>query len=117
MSRLAFVASVIALFCGSHPALAGDPAFTQFIASLWPEAQAAGVSRATFDAETRGREPDYKLPDLLPPGPPPTATPAQAQSAQVPAAHADDASIARLAAERPQLTQTPRAALNAIASR
>ena len=45
------------------PARAADAAFTQFIASLWPEAQAAGVSRATFDTETRGLEPDYKLPD------------------------------------------------------
>src|SRR5882757_899346 len=47
------------------PARAADAAFTEFIASLWPEAQAAGVSRATFDAETRGLEPDYKLPDLI----------------------------------------------------
>ncbi len=31
-------------------ACAADAGFTQFIASLWPEAQAAGVSRATFDA-------------------------------------------------------------------
>jgi membrane-bound lytic murein transglycosylase B len=40
------------------PAHAADAAFTQFIASLWPEAQAAGVSRATFDRETKGLEPD-----------------------------------------------------------
>ena len=40
------------------PAHAADAAFTQFIASLWPEAQAAGVSRETFDSETRGLEPD-----------------------------------------------------------
>ena len=33
-----------------RPVHAADAAFTQFIASLWPEAQAAGVSRATFDA-------------------------------------------------------------------
>jgi membrane-bound lytic murein transglycosylase B len=31
------------------PARAADAAFTQFIASVWPEAQAAGVSRETFD--------------------------------------------------------------------
>ena len=37
-----------------RPVHAADAAFTQFIASLWREAQAAGVSRATFDAETRG---------------------------------------------------------------
>src|ERR1700681_2697813 len=43
------------------PALAApDAGFTQFIASLWPEAQAQGVSRATFDVETRGLEPDFK---------------------------------------------------------
>ena len=52
-----------------HPVRAADAGFAQSIASLWPEAQAAGVSRATFDAETRGLEPDYKLPDLMLPGP------------------------------------------------
>src|SRR3981189_845929 len=57
------------------PVRAADAAFTQFIASLWPEAQAAGVSRATFDAETRGLEPDYKLPDLILPGRPATGAP------------------------------------------
>ena len=61
--------AIIALLMGfCSPARAADAAFTQFIASLWPEAQAAGVSRATFDAETRGLEPDYKLPDLILPG-------------------------------------------------
>jgi membrane-bound lytic murein transglycosylase B len=58
---------------------APDPAFTQFVASLWPEAQAAGVSRATFDAETKGLEPDYKLPDLILPGRPATGAPSQAE--------------------------------------
>ena len=38
------------------------PHFTHFIASLWPDAQKAGVSRATFDAATRGLEPDYNCP-------------------------------------------------------
>jgi membrane-bound lytic murein transglycosylase B len=37
---------------------APDPAFTQFVVSLWPEAQAQGVSRATFDRETASLEPD-----------------------------------------------------------
>ena len=117
MSRLAFVASVIALFCGSHPALAGDPAFTQFIASLWPEAQAAGVSRATFDAETKGLEPDYKLPDLILPGRPATGAPSQAEFVQVPADYIKEAAIARLAAEGQRLMQKYRDALNAIEAR
>ncbi len=75
----------------AHPARAADAAFTQFIASLWPEAQAAGVSRATFDAETKGLEPDYKLPDLLLPGRPATGAPSQAEFVQVPADYVKEA--------------------------
>src|SRR2546423_5092407 len=114
MSRLAFVASVIAVFSGSSPACAADPAFTQFIASLWPEAQAAGVSRETFDRETRGLEPDYKLPDLILPGRPATGAPSQAEFVQVPADYVKEASIARLAGEGAKLMQKHRAALDQI---
>src|SRR4051794_14488604 len=52
---------VVLLFTlGSIPnyARAADAAFTQFTASLWPDAQKEGVSRATFERETRGLEPD-----------------------------------------------------------
>ena len=41
--RRALIAAVITMICGLSPARAADAAFTQFIASLWPEAQAAGV--------------------------------------------------------------------------
>jgi lytic murein transglycosylase len=101
----------------ASPARAADAAFNQFIASLWPEAQAAGVSRATFDRETRGLEPDYKLPDLILPGRPATGAPAQAEFVQVPADYIKDASIARLAAEGQRLMQKYRADLNAIENR
>ena len=100
-----------------RPALSADAGFTQFIASLWPEAQAAGVSRATFDAETRGLEPDYKLPDLILPGRPATGAPSQAEFVQVPADYVKEASIARLAAEGQKLMQKHRAALGQIESR
>jgi lytic murein transglycosylase len=99
------------------PARAADAGFTQFIASLWPEAQAAGVSRATFDAETRSLEPDYKLPDLILPGRPPTGAPSQAEFVQVPADYLKEASIARLAGEGQRLMQKHRAALAEIESR
>ena len=99
------------------PARAADAAFTQFIASLWPEAQAAGVSRATFDTETRGLEPDYKLPDLILPGRPPTGAPSQAEFVQVPADYIKEASIARLAGEGQKLMAKYRPALNQIESR
>lgn len=70
----------LALLVLAAPAPArADAAFTQFIASLWPEAQAAGVSRETFERETRGLEPDYKLPDLALPGRPATGAGKQAE--------------------------------------
>jgi lytic murein transglycosylase len=100
-----------------RPAHAADAAFAQFIASLWPEARAAGVSRATFDRETRGLEPDYKLPDLLLPGRPATGAPSQAEFVQVPADYVKEASIARLAAEGRKLMQKHRAALGEIEKR
>src|SRR3954471_16298372 len=111
MKRLAFTVAVIAVLCGSSSARAADAAFTQFIASLWPEAQAAGVPRETFDTQTRGLEPDYKLPDLMLPGRPATGAPSQAEFVQVPADYLNEASIARLAEEGRRLMQKHRAAL------
>jgi lytic murein transglycosylase len=116
MSRLAFLITVIAVLCGSS-AHAADSGFTQFIASLRPDAQAAGVSRATFDGETRGLEPDYKLPDLILPGRPATGAPSQAEFVQVPADYLKEASIARLAEEGQRLLAKYRPALSEIEAR
>jgi lytic murein transglycosylase len=101
----------------SGPARAADAGFTQFVASLWPDAQAAGVSRATFEAETKGLEPDYTLPDLILPGRPATGAPAQAEFVQVPADYIKEASIARLAEEGQRLMQKYRSALDTIEKR
>jgi lytic murein transglycosylase len=117
MRRVALIVATIASLCGSSPARAADIAFTQFIASLWPEAEAAGVSRATFDRETRGLEPDYKLPDLILPGRPATGAPAQAEFVQVPADYIKEAAIARLAEHGQKLLQQYRPSLDAIESR
>ena len=116
--RLVLVAAILfALGSLSYPALAADAGFTQFIASLWPEAEAAGVSRATFDAETRGLEPDYKLPDLILPGRPATGAPSQAEFVQVPADYIKEASIGRLAEPGQKLMQQYRSSLDTIESR
>src|SRR5215470_9009360 len=117
MRRTAFIVAVIATLCGPSSARAADAAFTQFIASLWPEAQAQGVPRATFEAETRGLEPDYKLPDLILPGRPATGAPSQAEFVQVPADYIREAAIARLAGEGQKLMQKYREALAAIEAR
>ena len=108
---------LVAMMACVPPARAADAGFTQFIASLWPEAQAAGVSRATFDAETRGLEPDYKLPDLILPGRPATGAPSQAEFVQVPSDYIKEAAIARLAEEGRRLMQKYRAALSGIEAR
>jgi lytic murein transglycosylase len=101
----------------ASPACAADAAFTQFIASLWGDAQVAGVSRATFDRETQNLEPDYKLPDLILPGRPATGAPAQAEFVQVPADYIKEPAIARLAADGQKLMQQYRAALTKIEER
>jgi lytic murein transglycosylase len=112
----AFV-SLIATLLLPAPVHAADAAFAKFIASLWPDAQAADVSRATFDRETADLEPDYKLPDLILPGRPATGAPAQAEFVQVPADYIKEASIARLAEHGQKLMQQYRPALNEIEKR
>ena len=107
-------AFLVVLLSHAH---AADAGFTQFIASVWPEAQAAGVSRATFDAQTSALEPDYKLPDLMLPGRPATGAPSQAEFVQVPADYLKEGSIARLAAEGRRLLDKYRPALTKIESR
>jgi lytic murein transglycosylase len=110
-SGCAIVALTIALL--SHPVCAAEPAFTRFVASLWPEAERAGVSRTTFDTATRGLEPDYTLPDLELPGRKPSTAP-QAEFVQVPADYLKEASIARLAGTGREIRQQHRATLDSI---
>jgi lytic murein transglycosylase len=119
LNRVLRVISTAVILAGVMPARAAAPdaGFTAFIASLWPEAQAEGVLRATFDAETRGLEPDYKLPDLILPGRPATGAPSQAEFVQVPADYVKEASIARLAEEGQRLMAKYRASLAGIEAR
>jgi len=67
-TRFAAVLCVaVAALATTVPPAAAD-AWSDFVAGLWPEAEAQGVSRATFDAAFRGLTPDYSLPDLIVPG-------------------------------------------------
>ncbi|HVT54435.1 MAG TPA: lytic murein transglycosylase [Xanthobacteraceae bacterium] len=88
-----------------------DAAFDHFIQSLWPDAQRLGVSRATFDAATRGLTPDLSLPDLDIPGKKP---PEQPEFVQSPAVYVSERQIDRLAAHARQLSTQYDAALSAI---
>ena len=112
------VALVLVLLPGfAVPAGAADAGFARFVASMWPEVEAAGVSRATFERETRGLEPDFKLPDLALPGRPATGAPAQPEFVRVPADYVKEATIARLADQGRRLMREHRAALDRIEAR
>jgi len=43
--------------------------FEGWLQGLWPEAEAAGVSRKTFDTQLKGLKLDWSLPQLVPPDP------------------------------------------------
>ncbi len=109
---IAAFACGLALVTTCSLARAADAAFQKWLAELWPEAQSIGVSRATFEAATRGLEPDLSLPDLDIPG---RAKPSeQAEFIRSPAEYVSEATIARLAAQGKQLADQHRVTLAAI---
>ena len=46
-----------------------DKAFTAWLQALWPDAEAAGISRKTFDANIKGLKLNWTLPHLVLPDP------------------------------------------------
>jgi lytic murein transglycosylase len=97
-----------------HSAGAADAAFQTWLQSMWPQAEQHGVSRATFDAATRGLEPDLTLPDLLLPGRPEKPPGEQAEFVQTPQDYIKESTIDRLAAHGRKLYDQYRPALGAI---
>jgi lytic murein transglycosylase len=91
--------------------------FQQFIQSLWPEAQAVGVSRTTFDEATRGLKPDLKLPDLVIPGKPKAIPRGQPEFERTPAQYLSETSLARLSEQGRRLAAEHRTTLSAIEQR
>src|ERR1700722_19952398 len=96
VQKYLLVALALALL--SAPAYA-DPAFQTWLQSLWPQAQALGVSRATFDGATRGLEPDLTLPDLVLPGRAEKPAAGQPEFVQTPADYLKEPAIDRLAVQ------------------
>ena len=103
--------SLTALLGAASSASAADAAFQAWLRSLWPEAEQLGVSRATFDAATRGLEPDLSLPDLVIPGRPEAPPRGQAEFVQTPADYLREATLASLAAQGRKLLDQHRATL------
>jgi lytic murein transglycosylase len=96
LARLACPVIVICLIAIGGAAHAADTAFADWLASLWPDAQKLGVSRATFDNAVRGLEPDLSLPDLVIPGRV-QKQPGQPEFVQTPADYLKESSFTRLA--------------------
>src|SRR5438552_17264994 len=93
---------------------AADPLFQRWLQGLWPQAQALGVSRRTFDAATQAVEPDLTLPDLDLPGREGAPPRGQAEFVQTPADYIKETSIASLAERGKKLAAEHRRALQAI---
>jgi lytic murein transglycosylase len=109
-----FSAAVLAGLVFPHGVSAADEAFAAWLQSLWPQAQQLGVSRATFDAATRGLEPDLSLPELAIPGRPQQTAPGQPEFVETPADYLKETTFDRLAAQGRKLFDQYRAPLTAI---
>jgi lytic murein transglycosylase len=103
-------AMAVALLLAVSGVASADPAFQQWLQLQWPAAQQLGVSRATFDAATRGLEPDLTLPDLAIPDQP-EKVPQQPEFVQTPAQYLREPTFDRLAARGKQLAVQYRDAL------
>src|SRR5690242_6614831 len=111
-------AAVLALLClmlcmGSTVARA-DAAFAAWLQSLWPQAQALGISRATFQQATERLEPDLSLPDLIVPGRPERPSAGQPEFVTTPADYLKEPAIERLAGDARKIYDRYRAPLDSI---
>jgi lytic murein transglycosylase len=108
---LAAIVTVIALL--TPAAHAADAAFEHWLQGVWPQAEAMGVSRPTFDAAVHGLEPDLTLPDLAIPGKPEKA-PQQPEFVQTPSQYLRESTFDRLATRGKQLAAQYRDTLSRI---
>ncbi len=95
----------------------GEVPFQQWLQSLWPEAQALGITRKTFDDATRGLKPNLALPDLIIPGKPKEAPKGQAEFERTPAEYLSETQLARLSEQGRKLAAEHAATLAAIEQR
>ncbi len=88
--------------------------FQEFIETLWPEAQAQGVARTTFDAAFQGVALDLTLPDLVLPGTKPGDVKGQAEFTRTPAEYLNTGYLTKLAEQGKALLVKHREALEKI---
>jgi len=113
---LRLVAALLFVVCANSAATAADAAFAKWLEGVWPSARELSVSRATFEAATRGLEPDLSLPDLVIPGRP-DRQPPQAEFVQTPAEYLKESAFDRLATQGRALATQHRVTLMQIQQR
>jgi lytic murein transglycosylase len=112
--RIAAFSAFLGALSLTGPAVRAEENFQRFLESLWPQAQAYGVTRKTFDTALRGLEPDLALPDLVLPGRDKPVEKGQAEFTRAPQEYLDKAYLVRLAGEGKTLLARHAAALAAI---
>ena len=110
-SAIAAIALAVMTLAGVSSSASADDAFQAWLQSMWPEAEKLGVSRATFEAATRGLTPDLSLPDLVIPGRPEAPPRGQAEFVQTPAEYLRESTLTNLAAQGRKLLDKHRATL------
>jgi lytic murein transglycosylase len=88
--------------------------FHAFIESLWPDAEAAGVSRKTFDTAFAGVEPDLSIPDLDLPSRPKVDNAGQAEFTKTAADYLQKSYLEKLAVQGRAFLAEHKAALERI---
>src|SRR5258706_8106233 len=96
------------------PGARSDDGFAKWLAEFWVDAQAFGISRATFDTAFRGVEPDLSLPDLALSGRQEQSDKGQAEFTKPPQDYVNKAYLQRLAAQGRSLLAANGAALKGI---
>lgn len=94
-----------------------DTAFQKWLADVWPDAQAMGISRTTFDNATRGLTPNLSLPDLEIAGRQETPVIEQAEFVKTPEDYLSEKQLTRLSETGRKLAQQHRTTLIAIEKR
>lgn len=114
-ARLATAALALVLCTAALPA--GAQSFDAWVqGTAWPRAQAAGVSRATFDAAFAGVVPDWSLPGVVKPGGKPAEVQWQAEFSS-PARYFSDDKIAPLVGQGRKLLKEWAKTLAAVEKR
>jgi lytic murein transglycosylase len=117
LAALALIVALPAFAAVDRPAV--ERAFQTWIdKDLWPDAKAAGVSRATFDRAFAGVTLDWTMPELQPPGASPVLPPNTAQAEfRDPGAYFRESILQRLVITGRQKLEQWRQPLAAIARR